>query len=244
MSSVGTGRHAAAVSYNPCMRRTRRNTVAHSRAVAREYDRLAGQYERRWHFYVEATADETLRRLPVRPGDRLLEIACGTGRLLEKIEARYPAAGLTGADLSLQMLKLAARRGPHFRLANADAVALPYPDRSFDTVVCSNSFHFLPDPASALREMSRVLKPVGTLQLTDWCDDYVWCRLCDWYLRLTDPAHVQMYGSRRCRKILEEAGFRVERLDRYRVSWLWGLMTVIARPTPAPAGSTGHDRSD
>jgi ubiquinone/menaquinone biosynthesis C-methylase UbiE len=218
--------------YNLCMRR---DTAAHSRAVTQEYDRLAPEYERRWRFYVEATADETQRRLAVRAGDHVLEIACGTGRLLDKIRAQQPGAYLTGVDLSFQMLRIARRRGSQLRLVEADAVSLPFNDQTFDVVVCSNSFHFLPDPKAALAEMRRVLKPGATLLLTDWCDDYVWCRLCDWYLRLTDPAHVRMYGSRQCRRLLGENGFRVERLDRYRVSRLWGLMTVIARPIPDPA---------
>lgn len=221
----------------------RLDPAKHSRTVAREYDRLAPEYERRWHFYVEATADETLRRLTIGPGGHLLEIACGTGRLMEKIRAQQPRAHLTGVDLSHQMLRIARRRGPQFRLVGADAVSLPFADRTFDGVVCSNSFHFISDAKSALGEIRRVLKPGAALLLTDWCDDYVWCRLCDWYLRLTDPAHVRMYGSRQCRELLAENGFRVERLDRYRVSWLWGLMTLIARPIPDPATPREPGRS-
>lgn len=221
----------------------RLDPAGHSRTVARQYDGLAPKYESRWHFYVEATADETLGRLTIGPGDHLLEIACGTGCLLEKIKAQQPRAHLAGIDLSFQMLRIARRRGPRLRLVRADALSLPFPDRTFDAVVCSNSFHFISDPKAALAEMRRVLKPGAALLLTDWCDDYIWCRLCDWYLRLTDAAHVRMYGSRQCRELLAENGFRVERLDRYRVSWLWGLMTLIARPGPDPARSMEPGRS-
>lgn len=209
----------------------RRTASEHIRVVAREYDGLAAIYDRRWDFYIEATTEETFSRLHLRDGLRLLEVACGTGRLLAKIRDRHPAVRSVGVDLSRGMLDAAARRTRSAQgLICGNVASLPFRTAGFDVVVCSNSFHFFPEPGVGLREMRRVLRPGGSLVLTDWCDDYLWCRLCDWYLRLADPAHVRMYGSRQCRDLLAGAGFRTQAMDRYRVSWLWGLMTLRARP--------------
>jgi hypothetical protein len=80
--------------------------------------------------------------------------------------------------------------------------------------------------------------------VTDWCDDYLFCKFCDLYLRWFDPAHSRMYGTQECWSVLEEAGFRVDRLERYRISWLWGLMTVKARShEQGPRGSMNERAS-
>jgi len=55
------------------------------------------------------------------------------------------------------------------------------------------------------------------------------CRLCDRWLRLTRSAYQRIYGAAECRTLVENAGFVVESLVRYEVSWLWGMMTLVAR---------------
>ena len=89
-------------------------------------------------------------------------------------------------------------------------------------------FHYIRQPLAALREMQRVLRRGGELVITDWCDDYLSCRLCDWYLRLFSPAHVKVYRERDCLRMLKETGHQDSRVERYRISWLWGLMTARA----------------
>jgi ubiquinone/menaquinone biosynthesis C-methylase UbiE len=197
------------------------------RAVRREYRKLAKRYDARWAGYVEATVRETLRRLPITGGERVLDVACGTGALLAAIAAAHPGAQLTGLDLSPEMLAVAARRlGPEVGLSVGAAEALPFGDAAFDLVVSSNAFHFFPDPAAALAEMRRVLGPGGSLVVTDWCDDYLACRLCDRLLRLVSAAHQRIYTSAECGGLLLAAGFRQPRVERYRISLLWGMMTA------------------
>jgi len=105
---------------------------------------------------------------------------------------------------------------------------LPFDDASFDVVVSNSMFHYISQPASALREMRRVLRAGGTLVITDWCDDFLACRVCDWYLRLSNRAHWGIYSEQDCRQLLEQAEFRDLTIDRYRISWLCGLMTARA----------------
>ena len=84
--------------------------------------------------------------------------------------------------------------------------------------------------------MARVLRPNGRLVITDWCDDYIACRLCDLWLRAFNRAHFRTYGEKVCRHLLEEAGFIAVRVDAYRINWLWGLMTAVGRMGAAPQG--------
>jgi ubiquinone/menaquinone biosynthesis C-methylase UbiE len=132
------------------------------------------------------------------------------------------------------MLRVARDRlGDAVVLERGDAQSLPFPDARFDVVVCTNSFHYFRNPQRALGEMARVLRPNGRLVLTDWCDDYLACRLLDVWLRLFNRAHFRTYGQRQCRRLLEQAGFSVARIDRYKIDRFWGLMTAIAH-APAP----------
>ncbi len=198
-------------------------------AVRREYGRLAAIYDRRWRSYVEAAVRETLARTEVARGAAVLDVGCGTGVLLEALRARGGPGRLVGTDLSREMLRVAhARLAGAAGLCQASAEGLPFAGGSFDLVVSTNAFHYFRHAEAALAEMRRVLRPGGRLVLTDWCDDYLACRLCDLVLRLIDPSHFRTYGSAECRRLLERAGLSVLLLDRYKITWLWGLMTAVA----------------
>jgi ubiquinone/menaquinone biosynthesis C-methylase UbiE len=129
------------------------------------------------------------------------------------------------------MLQQAVAKGIGGRVhwVQAEAARLPLPDGWFDWVVCANSFHYFRRPVAALEEMRRVLRPDGRLVLVDWCDDYLTCKLCSWWLRLTDPAFFNTYTTGGCQRLLQQAGFEVVQAERFRISWLWGLMRFVCR---------------
>ena len=196
--------------------------------VVTEYAKAAERYDEKWAFYVEATTRETLRRMPMAPASRVLDVGCGTGELLRRLRAKYPNASLAGLDPVAEMLtvardKLSGRED--LRIGYADS--LPWPAGSFDLVVSCNMFHYISHPIEALQEMTRVLRPGGALVLTDWCDDYLACRLCNLYLRLTNRAFYKTYREAECLALLKRAAFRDVKLERYKISWLWGLMTAV-----------------
>lgn len=102
----------------------------------------------------------------------LLDVACGTGRLLREIRCAWPALGLTGLDLSDAYLREARRhlRGVRpARLVEGNAEAVPLPDASQDVVTCTFLFHELPPDVrrGVAGEMARVLKPGGRLVFID-----------------------------------------------------------------------------
>ena len=157
----------------------------------------------------------------------MLDVGCGTGALLHQLHTAYPTAQLAGVDPVPEMLEVARRRlPPPVELREGWADRMPYADNTFDIVVSCNMFHYVQKPIAALHEMSRVLRVGGELIITDWCDDYLACRVCDWYLRLSSPAHVKVYRERDCLRLFKEAGLAQASIDRYKISWLWGLMTA------------------
>src|SRR4051812_42957379 len=152
--------------------------------VVIEYAKAAKDYDQTWAFYVDTTTRETLRRMPMTPTSRVLDVGCGTGELLMRLRAKYPDAMLAGLDPVAEMLAVASDKlsgKEDLRIGYADS--LPWASGSFDVVVSCNMFHYISHPVEALREMARVIRPGGALVLTDWCDDFLACHICNFYLR-------------------------------------------------------------
>ncbi len=205
--------------------------------VTEQYAKLAAEYDSRWSYYVRATTDATIQRLPDSLGV-VLDIGCGTGALLSRLQNTQAASQLAGVDASAEMLAIARDRlHPEVSLRKSWAEELPFDDCTFDTIASCNMFHFIRRPDHALHEMFRVLRPGGMVVITDWCDDYLMCKLCDIYLRWFDPSHFRMYGTSQCYKMLAGADARRVSIEKYKISTLWGLMTAIAYKSSASSTS-------
>jgi len=117
-------------------------------------------------------ADDIVARLPVSRGMRVLEVACGTGIVTERLVRRLAGQGtLVATDLNEAMMAHARTRiadSPALEWRQADGMSLPFPDRSFDAVVCEFGLMFFPDKAKGVQEAFRVLRPGGLYLLNVW----------------------------------------------------------------------------
>lgn len=105
----------------------------------------------------------------ISAGDRVLDVACGTGVVTRECVTRAGSAGkVIGLDLNEGMLTVARRVRPEIEWRQGDAAELPFEDGAFDAVVCQFALMFFPDRAAALREMWRVLAPGGRLAIAVW----------------------------------------------------------------------------
>lgn len=107
------------------------------------------------------------------PGDTVLDLACGTGFAARAAAAQVgPAGRVHGADVNEAMLKVAVahhpRHYPDIEFTAAPADDLPYPDATFDAVVCQQGAQFFPDLTAALKETARVTRPEGRFAATVW----------------------------------------------------------------------------
>lgn len=128
------------------------------------------------------------------------------------------------------MLKIAQNKQiKDSALIASQAHCLPFRSKSFDIVVSCNAFHYLCKHEECLSDIARVLKPQGRNVITDWCDDYIACRVCDLFLRVFNRAHFKTYGRRACEHLLRNADYSNVQVERYKINWLWGLMTARAR---------------
>jgi SAM-dependent methyltransferase len=104
----------------------------------------------------------------VRPGLRMLDVACGTG--LAARTAADVGARVTGVDFSPAMSAMAQGLHPQIAFRTGDAEALPFGDASFDAVIANFGIHHVEHPERAIAEARRVLTPAGTFAFTFWAD--------------------------------------------------------------------------
>ncbi|WP_077001365.1 class I SAM-dependent methyltransferase [Variovorax sp. KK3] len=138
------------------------------------WDLAATDYERLWQAQLAPAHDAVLAHAALRPGERVLDVACGTGLVsLAAAEAVRPAGHVLGTDLSQGMVdaarERAARQGlHHVDFERMDAEQLALPDAGFDVALCALGLMYVPGPEAALRELRRVLRPGGRLVLAVW----------------------------------------------------------------------------
>jgi SAM-dependent methyltransferase len=106
--------------------------------------------------------EPVLRAAEAGPGDRLLDVACGTGVVARAAaDLVAPDGRVTGVDLNPAMLTVARRVAPEVDWRQGDVAELPFGEHDFDVVTCQAGIFFFPDPTGALGEMARVTRPGG-----------------------------------------------------------------------------------
>jgi len=133
-------------------------------------DQAATVYE---NFFVPALFGQwtavMLDAAEVRSGDRVLDVACGTGVLARAAAGRVaPHGQVTGVDINTGMLAVAHQHNPAIDWRHAAAEALPFESARFDRVVCQFGLMFFTDQTAALQEMMRVVRPGGRVAVAVW----------------------------------------------------------------------------
>ena len=183
-----------------------------------------------WHRGLREITVSLLGDRLTRPGQALLDAGCGAGGFLSFAETLGIFDRLVGVDVSEEGIELARRAVPNAELAVAPVEALPFPDASFDVVVCNDVLqHVLEeDVEQAIGELRRVLKGDGALFLRTNGARRGHQARSDW----------RIYDARGLRDALEGAGFRCERLTYVNlVGSLWALARGQA---PRPPTETAH----
>jgi ubiquinone/menaquinone biosynthesis C-methylase UbiE len=198
--------------------------------VLRVYEQMAPRYDKDIRFWERVQFGGGREWIAARAHGRVLEVAVGTGLNLPLYP---PTVRLTGVELSPAMLALARQRatehGLDVDLREGDAQALPFDDASFDTAVCTLSLCTIPDPATAIAEMHRALRPGGLMLLLDhvastWPPIWAIQRLVE---QFTSRAAGE-YQTRRQLPLVRAAGFEIVETQRLKA----GTVERIAARKP------------
>ena len=167
------------------------------------------------------TLDLLAQEGPENPPRCIIDIGCGTGRLLRAVSARWPEAQLFGVDPAEQMISEANRLNPNatFRLAAAES--LPFSDGIADIVLSSLSFHHWADQAKGLQEVARVLRPGGFFCLADHTV---------WIARLSGE---KVKGRDQIRALMMSAGLTIRRHQSLGMRFV--LITLAQKPSLSAA---------
>lgn len=170
------------------------------------------------HSPVHAQGESLYRLIALadpQPGWLALDVATGGGHTALAVAAR--GALVIALDLTAAMLRAArdharSRGADGLLWVQADGAHLPLPSASLDLVTCRIALHHFPDPAAALTEWARVLKPGGRLVLVDNIapTEAEAAAYVNAFERLRDPSHVWMYPLTGLATFCEQAGLRVQ----------------------------------
>ncbi len=183
------------------------------------WDKAAAHYETFWQQQLKPSQDELLMMAQLREGEKVLDIACGTGLIsFPAAEAVGKTGFVFGTDISDKMVETATAIASKQDMSNTkfermDAEDLKLEDASFDVALCSLGLMYFPEPLRALKEMYRVLNPGGRIVASVWgqrdrcgwaevfhiVDKRVASEVCPMFFQLGNPKMLQ--------KNFEVAGF-------------------------------------
>jgi len=168
------------------------------------FDRWGSTYERSWmqqrlfdpvHSAVLSQASSRLKPASV------LDIGCGSGRLLRKAHDYWPEAQLTGVDPAQGMLDVARQLTPKARFYEGSGEALPLEDAAVDLAISTISFHHWQDQAAGVHEVARIVRPCGYFLLADFT-------LPTWLAWLLPRS--RFHSAARMRALFEQANLEVQ----------------------------------
>jgi len=186
------------------------------------FDRWSLTYEKSWlqrHFFDRV--HQAVLSLVAEEGEpeSILDVGCGTGRLLRVARTRWPNVQLIGVDAAEGMVEVARQLAPDVTFHVGQAEALPLPDASVEVALSTTSFHHWSDQAAGVREVARVLRPGGRFFLAD-ISTPSWLLKLIHRSRFQSPAHV--------RTLFAEAGLQVQKQQTVVSHFV--LVTVGVRP--------------
>ena len=194
-------------------------TTKHREKDVERFEQWASTYENSWlqRAFFERVYQATLALAAgtVHQPVSVLDVGCGTGKLLRRATTYWPEAQLIGVDPADGMIEMAKRLTPNATFFTGMAEALPLEDASVDLALSTSSFHHWQDQAAGIREIARVLRPGGYFILVD-------ASFPDWLVRVFRLK--RFHSPAQLRTLFIQAGLHVQMQQT--LAWRRWLATV------------------
>ncbi len=182
----------------------------YERRSVQSYQKKADHYDDTFDGrFTREFKEQLLRNVQISTGDRVLDVACGNGRLLEMLSKKHDFAGY-GVDISGKMVENARRLNPSMVFAQAGCEALPFQGAFFDVMTVCAAYHHFPDVTGFAKEAFRVLKPNGMLYVAEVYYPSLLRALFNPLIQFSPAGDVRFYGPDEIIRVLEGAGFQRE----------------------------------
>jgi len=173
---------------------------------------------------------------------RVLDVACGTGLLLQQLLDQVPDLEVYGLDASADMLaqaQAALHDQPHVHLecmqiGSGLVLNLPFAQEHFDLITCTNALHDIQEVVAVLAGLGKLLAPGGQLVVEDFAprQPRLFWATFEWFLQQIEGNNVHAYTLKEARSFCRQAGLHVAREKGFIIDWLWhGWVLSVYRTT-------------
>jgi len=182
----------------------------HERRAIESYGKIAGTYDDSFEGRFTLPFNQKLTEVVKLPDNgRLLDVACGNGRLLKMLQHKNTFDGY-GTDISHDMIKVASRDIPDMTFMTASCDRLPFDNSFFDVITVCAAFHHFPDIDAFAKEAKRVLKPNGSLYIADVYYSPLLRILINPFIRFHPSGDVRLYSPKEIKNLLQKFGFKCD----------------------------------
>lgn len=194
-----------------------------SKEIQQMFDNIAGRYDllnRLLSFRTDVRwRKKAIKLAGIKPGQKVLDLACGTADMMIEMEKRVGSITLVGGDFSYNMMKIGQQKFPAGLFCVSDAHNLPYADNSFDRITISFGFRNVTDKPKGLKEMNRVLKKGGKLCILEFSqpEGFIFSRVYRLYFTKILPFIGGLIsGNRKAYEYLPDSVYKFPKRDAYR----------------------------
>lgn len=198
--------------------------------TVRYYNKRSENYDSKYSAYLAHTHSKFLNGFNTKPDDRILDVSAGTGILAaELIQREFTFSELVLNEPSTGMQHKARQRvGKYQKIQFTEYLAeeLPFKDRSFDCIICLNSFHYYIHHKKVLSHFNRILKPGGSLYIQDWNLSgffYITNTLIQWF----SSEHINTISLSEMKSNLRSCGFLIQDDEDWRFRF-WNFYWIHA----------------
>jgi ubiquinone/menaquinone biosynthesis C-methylase UbiE len=158
--------------------------------------------------FTEAFKQLLVEQIHVRANDSVLDVACGNGTLLARINEKETIKGF-GIDISSQMVKNATTRYPMFSFVTGGCEKIPFGDNSMDTITVCAAYHHFPNVNDFASEAKRLLKPNGNLYIAEIYLPAIIRMIANPFVPLSTEGDVKFYSTKEISKTFSSMGFKL-----------------------------------
>lgn len=153
-----------------------------------------------------------LNKVSIKENDKILDIACGNGKLLKKMFQLKPFDGY-GADISENMIMQAKKNNPQMNFSVSACDKLPYADSFFNTIIVCAAYHHFPHVQDFAKEVSRIIKPNGLVYIAEIYMTTFFRTVLNPFVKLSKAGDVRFYSPQEIVSLFERNGFSKQSID-------------------------------